>query len=101
MKKFDYEILIYLYISRYSEFIYAIFTVVYVCMYVCVYVCMCVCMYVCDGPLASEVHSIELKLGIYIIGHCLTKALNFGVCRTYSFFTGRPKRILLHYGLWA
>ena len=47
MKKFDYEILIYLYVLRYSDFIYAIFTVVYVCMYVCVCVCMC-------GPIASE-----------------------------------------------
>ena len=39
MKKFNYAILIYLYVLSYPEFIYAIFTVMY--LYVCA--CMCVC----------------------------------------------------------
>ena len=39
VKKFDFEILMYLYILRFPEFIYAIFAVMYV--FMCV--CMCVC----------------------------------------------------------
>ena len=35
MKKFDFEILMYLYVLRSPEFIYAIFTVMYVCVCVC------------------------------------------------------------------
>ena len=35
-KKFDFEILTYLYVLRSLEFIYTIFTVMYECMYVCV-----------------------------------------------------------------
>ena len=38
VKKFDFEILTYLYVFRSPEVNYAIFTVMYVCMYVCVYV---------------------------------------------------------------
>ena len=38
MKKFDFEILTYLYVSRSRNFIYAIFTVMYACMCVRVYV---------------------------------------------------------------
>ena len=38
MKKFGFEILTYLYVLRPSEFMYAIFTVMFVFMYVCVYV---------------------------------------------------------------
>ena len=34
VKKFDFEILTYLYVLRSPEFIYAIFTVMYVCIYV-------------------------------------------------------------------
>ena len=39
LKKFDFKIFTYLYISRFPEFIYAIFMVMYACMYVC----MCAC----------------------------------------------------------
>ena len=41
VKKFDFKILTYSYVFRSPEFIYAIFTVMYVCMCVCVYVCVC------------------------------------------------------------
>ena len=49
VKRFDFEILTYLYVFRSPEFIYAIFGVMYVCMCVCVYVCvyMCVCVCMC------------------------------------------------------
>ena len=43
VKKFDFEILTYLYVFRSTEFICAIFTVMYVCMCVCLCVCVCVC----------------------------------------------------------
>ena len=42
VKKFDFEILTYLYVFRSPEFICAIFMAVYVCMYVSV----CACVYV-------------------------------------------------------
>ena len=45
-------------------------------------------------------HSIVLKFGTYIIGHHWKKAIDFGECRMYSFFTGIQKRILILYGLW-
>ena len=38
VKKFDVEILTYLYVLRSPEFIYAVFTVMYVCMCVCMWV---------------------------------------------------------------
>ena len=38
VKKFDFEILTYLYVLKSPEFIYAIFAVIYVCMCVCMYV---------------------------------------------------------------
>ena len=44
VKKFDFEIWTYLYILRSPEFIYVIFTVMYVCMCVCV----CACVYVSE-----------------------------------------------------
>ena len=47
-KKFDFEILTYLYVFRSPEFIYAIFGVMYVCMCVCMCVCLCVCVCVCE-----------------------------------------------------
>ena len=40
VKKFDFEIFIYLHVFRPPEFFYANFMV----MYVCVYACVCVCM---------------------------------------------------------
>ena len=43
VKKLDFEILTYLYVLRSSEFIYAIFGVMYICMRVCMCVCVCVC----------------------------------------------------------
>ena len=43
VKKFDFEILTYLYVLRSPEFIYAIFGVMYVCVCVCICVCVCVC----------------------------------------------------------
>ena len=39
VKKFDFEILTHLYVLRSPEFIYAIFSVMYVCVCVCIYVC--------------------------------------------------------------
>ena len=48
VKKFDFEILIYLYVLRSPEFIYAIFGVMYVRMCVCVCVCVYVCVYVSE-----------------------------------------------------
>ena len=41
VKKFDFEILTYLYVLMSPEFIYAIFGVMYVCMCVCAYVRAC------------------------------------------------------------
>ena len=42
VKKFDFEILTYLYVLRPQEFIYAIFAVMHVCMCICACVCICV-----------------------------------------------------------
>ena len=47
VKKFDTEILTYLYILRSPEFIYPIFAVMYECVCACVYVRVCVCVCVC------------------------------------------------------
>ena len=44
VKKFDFEILTYLYVLRSPEFMYTIFAVMYVCVYVCMWV----------NPIASE-----------------------------------------------
>ena len=68
-KKSDYEILTYLYVFRYPESIYAISKAmtVYICAYVRAY--------------DSIVHSIELKFGMYIIGHHSTYCVNFGKFR--------------------
>ena len=46
-KKFDFEILTYLYVFRSPEFLCAIFTVMYICICVCVCVCLCICACVC------------------------------------------------------
>ena len=42
------------------------------------------------------VHSIDLKFGMYIIGHRPTHCVEFGEFRINSFFTGAQKRILIH-----
>ena len=47
------------------------------------------------------VHSIELKLGMCIIGHRLIYCVEFGEFRINSFSTGALKRILKHYSLWS
>ena len=47
------------------------------------------------------VYSIELKFGMYIIGHRPTYCVEFGEFRINSFFTGAQKRILTHYSLWS
>ena len=39
------------------------------------------------------VHSIELKFDMYIIGHCRTNPIDFGECRTCSFFYRSTKKI--------
>ena len=44
------------------------------------------------------VHSIELKYGMYVIGHRPRYCVEFGI---NSFFTGAQKRILIHYSLWS
>ena len=45
------------------------------------------------------VHSIELKFGMYIIGHRPTYSIDFDEFRINSFFTGEQKRILIHCSL--
>ena len=45
------------------------------------------------------VHSIELKFSMYITYHYKANPIDFGECRTHSFFIG-VKIIPLHYGLW-
>ena len=55
VKKFDCEILTYLYVLRPPDFIYAIFEAMYVC--VCVSVCVCVCVCVC------------VRVCVYVIEH--------------------------------
>ena len=47
------------------------------------------------------VHSIELKFGMYIIGHRPTSFIDFGEQRINSIFTGAQKRILMRYDLWS
>ena len=42
-------------------------------------------------------HSVELKFGMYILGHHQMQPMDFGEC----IFTGVNKRILIHYGLWG
>ena len=42
----------------------------------------------------QTVHSIELKLSIYVIDHCPTYCINFGEFRINSFFTGAQKGFL-------
>ena len=46
-------------------------------------------------------HSIDIKFGIYIIGHHSTNCIGFGEERSNSFFTGTQKRILMHWSLWS
>ena len=48
VKKFDCEILTYLYVFRAPEFICAIFGEMYLCMCVCVYKCKYVCVCACE-----------------------------------------------------
>ena len=69
VKKIDFEILTYLYVSRSPEFSYAIFAVMYACMCVCVCVCMHVPVYVSEHDSIQTVHSIDFKFGMYITGH--------------------------------
>ena len=83
MKKFDFEIFIYLYVFRSPEFIYAIFAV----------------MYANEHDNVQTVHSIKLKFGMYITGLRRTNFIDFGECQMHSFFTGVQKRFLKHYDL--
>ena len=46
-------------------------------------------------------HSIELKAGMYIIGHRPTYNIDSGEFRINSLFTGVQKIILIHYSLWS
>ena len=54
----------------------------------------------CSG--IQMVHSIELKFGMYIVGHDPAYCVEFGEFRKNSFFTGakKKKKILVHYSLW-
>ena len=65
VKKFDFQILKYLYVLSPLEFIYAIFGVMHVRMCVCAYVCV----YVSEHDSIYMVHSIQLKFGMHIKGH--------------------------------
>ena len=47
------------------------------------------------------VFSIELKFGMYIIGHLSTYCVEFDEFRVNCFFTGSQKIILIHYSLWS
>ena len=47
------------------------------------------------------VHSIELKFGMYIIGHRPIYCGDFDEFRINSSFTGVQKRILIHYSIWS
>ena len=47
------------------------------------------------------VHSIELKFGMYFIGHRPTYCVEFGEFRINRFFIGAPKIILIYYNLWS
>ena len=47
------------------------------------------------------VHSIELELRMYIIGHRPTSCVEYGEFRINSFFTRAQKRILVHFRLWS
>ena len=49
------------------------------------------------------VHSIEVKFGMYFIGHHPTYCVvsNLVKFRMNSLFTGAQKRILIHYSLWS
>ena len=59
------------------------------------YMCVCVCVY----HIVETALLIELKFGIYNIGHCQKNFIDFGHCWIYSFFTGVQKIALIHYGL--
>ena len=83
VKKFDHEILTYLYVMRSPEFIYDIFMVMYVCVYV-------------SEHTSKPEHSIELKFGMYIIGCRWTNSIDFGECHMHSSFTVVHKRFLIH-----
>ena len=45
------------------------------------------------------VHSIELKFGMYIIGHNPTYCIDFGECNNNSFIAGVQILTLKHYNL--
>ena len=46
-------------------------------------------------------HLIELKFGMCVIDHHQTQPIDFGECRTYTFFKEVNKRIFMRYGLWG
>ena len=97
VKKFDFEILTYIYVLRSIEFIYDIFKGMYVCMCLCVFVFVCVLR-------VKIVYTIELKVVVYVTDHRLANLIDLSECwmyiYTYIFFTKVQKRILIYYGLW-
>ena len=99
VKKFDFEILTYLYVLRTPKFIYAIFRVMNVCMCVSLCVCMCVCMWV--NMIASKRY-IRLSSNFVCIlqvtiGRTLLILVNIG----WIVFLQEYKIILIYYGLWS
>ena len=48
-----------------------------------------------------RVHSIQLKFGMYIIGHRQKNSIDFGECKMHNFFAGAQKSILTQHGLWS
>ena len=90
MKKYDFDILTYLYVLRAPEFVHTIFTVMYACM--------CVCMRLIMAAF-KNVHWIKLKFEIYIIGHQGTNPVDFGEYWMHSLFIGVQKILLMYCGL--
>ena len=55
-------------------------------------VCMCVNVYESEHDSVLTVYSINLKFGMYIIGHRQTNSIVFGECWMLSVFTGEQKK---------
>ena len=51
-----------------------------------------VCVYVSEHDRVWTVHSVELKLGVYITGHRRTNPIDFGEYRMKSFFLQECKK---------
>ena len=94
VKKFDFEILTYLYVLRSPEFIYVIFGVMYACVYVCVYACVRACVRVCGGKSAAHPLTHLRRLPNLTVGGMVPTDLTVRwelrtwISPTLSYFTG-------------